>query len=446
MQRSVDWHTFPKLAGTLLIDYAHRVELGSNFGRHAAGVPVGVVQPATTSDVIKTVLWAREQGCALSARGQAHSTYTQTTVQDGILVDMRSLSSVLECTATDVWVQAGASWSEVLATTLPSGHVPPTLTDYQKLSVGGTLSVGGIGGETYRNGAQVDHVIELEVATGLGDLVRCSATEHPDLFDACRAGLGQFGIITSARLRLVPVGSYVTTVLLELPNLDGFLDQMDLIADQGTFHHLYGNITRRSIGGWLFQIVASSYGQSSGAVAPPDLRNVMSVKTTQASFLDFSGRIQAYLEQMHANGSWIMAHPWLDLFVPRSAAASIIGRELSQLEGERFGSADVLVYPLRRHVCSAPTLRLPTEEKFFLFDVLRNVPPAEHASRNFLGVNRTAYEQCVHQGGTLYPIGSMPMQAADWRRHFGDQFESLAAVKRRFDPDGILGRGVAAFG
>jgi FAD/FMN-containing dehydrogenase len=358
---------------------------------------------------------------------------------------MRSLCSVLELTGNEVWVQAGASWSRVLATTLPTGRVPPTLTDYQELSVGGTLSVGGIGGETYRHGPQIDQVIELEVATGAGTLVRCSAAEHSDLFDACRAGLGQFGVITSARLRLAPVEDCVSTVLLELPSLDSFLAAMDLLTEQPNIHHLYGNITRRSMGGWLFQIVASSYGADLAAISRPILREAISIKTTQASFFDFSGRIRAYVEQMHADGSWAMAHPWLDLFVPRSAAELLIGGQLRQLEAERSGSADVLIYPLRRQVCRAPALRLPTEEQFLLFDVLRSVSRRGHDSHDFLMANRNAYDQCVRLGGTLYPIGSMPMQAVDWHRHFGDQFESLAAAKRRFDPDGLLGRGVAAF-
>jgi FAD/FMN-containing dehydrogenase len=56
----------------------------------------------------------------------------------------------------------------VLDRALPRGLTPPTLTDYQDLSVGGTLSVGGIGGAMFRYGAQVDNVVALEVVTGVG--------------------------------------------------------------------------------------------------------------------------------------------------------------------------------------------------------------------------------------------------------------------------------------
>jgi cytokinin dehydrogenase len=82
---------------------------------------------------------------------------------------------------------AGATWSGVLAATLPFGLTPPVLADYLRLSVGGTLTVGGVGAMTARHGLQADNVLELDVVTGRGDLLTCSPERHPDLFDAVRA-------------------------------------------------------------------------------------------------------------------------------------------------------------------------------------------------------------------------------------------------------------------
>jgi cytokinin dehydrogenase len=64
---------------------------------------------------------------------------------------------------------------------------PPVLADYLRLSVGGTLTVGGVGAMTARHGLQADNVLELDVVTGRGDLLTCSPERHPDLFDAVRA-------------------------------------------------------------------------------------------------------------------------------------------------------------------------------------------------------------------------------------------------------------------
>src|SRR5690606_41131325 len=44
----------------------------------------------------------------------------------------------------------------------------------------------------------------LEAVTGRGEILTCSRYEHPELFDAVRAGLGQVAVVTRATLALVP--------------------------------------------------------------------------------------------------------------------------------------------------------------------------------------------------------------------------------------------------
>jgi FAD/FMN-containing dehydrogenase len=121
---------------------------------------------------------------------------------DGVVIDMRCLKRILDVSRDRIVVQAGATRSEVLDTTLPRGLVPLVLTDYLHLTVGGTLAVGGIGARTARHGAQADTVIELDVVTGTVRLVTCSPTRDTDLFHAVLAGLGQMGVITRAALQL----------------------------------------------------------------------------------------------------------------------------------------------------------------------------------------------------------------------------------------------------
>jgi FAD/FMN-containing dehydrogenase len=48
---------------------------------------------------------------------------------------------------------------------------------------------------------------------GKGDVVTCSRDENSDLFYAALGGLGQFGIITSARIRLEAAPSRVSAFI-----------------------------------------------------------------------------------------------------------------------------------------------------------------------------------------------------------------------------------------
>ena len=53
--------------------------------------------------------------------------------------------------------------------------------------------------------------------TAAGEVVRASATEHPDLFWALRGGSGNFGVVTRFEFRLHPVGPDVLSGLIVYP-------------------------------------------------------------------------------------------------------------------------------------------------------------------------------------------------------------------------------------
>jgi cytokinin dehydrogenase len=130
----------------------------------------------------------------------------------GVVIEMSTMKGIIKvmpygdevCALPFVEASGGELWVDVLQATLKEGLAPNSWTDYLHVTVGGTLSNAGVGGQTFRHGPQISSVLQLEVVTGKGEIVPCSASEQSELFFAVLGGLGQFGIITKARILLAP--------------------------------------------------------------------------------------------------------------------------------------------------------------------------------------------------------------------------------------------------
>src|SRR5262249_39922404 len=115
--------------------------------------------------------------------------------------------------------------------------------------VGGTISTGGFGVTTYNLGLQVDHVQELEVVTGDGQIVTCSDERNSDLFNAMLGGLGQCGIITKVVMRLIEAPTNVLFIKMDYDDFQSASADLALLAKDGRFHHLDGRGAGRPTGG-----------------------------------------------------------------------------------------------------------------------------------------------------------------------------------------------------
>jgi hypothetical protein len=104
----------------------------------------------------------------------------------------------------------------------------------------------------------------------------------------------------------------------------------------------------------------------------------------------------------------------------------------------------LLIYPITTNEVT-PMLPLP-RGRAYLFDVLRSIPgPTRERLDQILHMNREIYEQALSLGGVLYPISAVHMTPADWRRHYGAQWEPFVEAKRRHDPDNLFGGSCGIF-
>lgn len=344
-------------------------------------------------DVVAAVRLARSRGLPWRARGAGHSTAGQAQVAGGVVIWMRDLCAVLDVGRDFVDVEAGATWRSVLAATLPHGLTPPVLTDYLDLTVGGTLSVGGLGGASHRHGAQTDGVLELTVVTEAGELVTCSSGE---LFDAVRAGRGRHGVITRARLRLVPAPEVVTRYTLHYPSLGVFL--RDQRAAMANADHLAGKAKWTAVG-WRYELELTRYSHSD----PPAL-SFVDAEVEHPTHWELATRMDEGERRLRALGEWTVPHPWANHFVPASAAEDVLGQVLTGLTGDDIGrNGTVLTYPVLRSVLATPGMVLPDEPVSHLFALLRvAAPDGPISAEAMVESNRVVARLVADAGGTEY--------------------------------------------
>ena len=216
-----------------------------------------------------------------------------------------------------------------------------------------------------------------------------------------------------------------------------------------------GSMQSDGQGAWCYQITAARCftppGQPDEGRLLEGLRGSRrGVAWHEMKYVDYHRRFDAFVEGLRATGGWEgVPHPWFDVLLPESRAESSVGALLSGLSDEDVGPTGVvLICPLLRSPSPRPLLRTPDEDRSYLFHIMTAAPSASLNPAfvtRMLSRNRRLFELARRDGGTLYPIGAVPMSRADWSNHYGTAWHGLLRQKAQHDPDSILTPGPGVF-
>lgn len=175
--------------------------------------PDFIVRAKTADHVASAVRCARKTGLKVCARSGGHSLVGKSLCP-GVLIDVGPMDSVVVDPVTHIaTIGAGTIMGELLwkvhaVKRWVAGGVCPSV------GVGGYMFGGGHSPYEGTLGLACDSLVEVTLVNRNGWVIRASKQEHQELFwGLCGAGGGQFGIVTSFKMRTASSEPYDNAVV-----------------------------------------------------------------------------------------------------------------------------------------------------------------------------------------------------------------------------------------
>ena len=188
----------------------------TDFGRIYYNLPKEIREPSTIEELAQILKNYHKRGTAVTIRNTGHSSNGQT-LTDGVQIDLGRIRGVrFDEEQLEATVGAGTSWHELFqAINLPKYCAPVFPNNPgQKIHIGGTAAVGGIGPYSTKYGGFWNHVLRLKLVTMTGEIIECSREQNYELLQYSLGGFGRIGVIGELTMRVIPATKEVLALAL----------------------------------------------------------------------------------------------------------------------------------------------------------------------------------------------------------------------------------------
>jgi FAD/FMN-containing dehydrogenase/NAD-dependent dihydropyrimidine dehydrogenase PreA subunit len=173
--------------------------------------PDFVVQPRNMEEIRKVLQFANDHKIPVVPRGAASWGFGGVIpTKAGIVIDLSPFRNILafDVALKTVSVEAGARWSDIDIAAKKQGLCLRTYPSSKFSTVGGWVSTGGCGINSFKYGHLSKQIASMTVVTGRGEIKQLTPTDRD--FGYFVSGEGEFGIIVEVTLKLrdVPRASF----------------------------------------------------------------------------------------------------------------------------------------------------------------------------------------------------------------------------------------------
>ena len=179
--------------------------------------PALIARCRGVADVVDAVSLTKKLGLEVAVRGGGHNVAGRATIDGGVMIDLAPMKGIhVDPKARTVRAQGGVTWGELNRETQLHG-LAVTGGVVSTTGIAGLTLGGGIGWLMGKHGLALDNLRAVELVSSESKLLHASHNEHPDLFWAVRGGGGNFGIATSFKYQLHPVGPVIMGGIIAHP-------------------------------------------------------------------------------------------------------------------------------------------------------------------------------------------------------------------------------------
>jgi FAD/FMN-containing dehydrogenase len=392
-------------------------------------------------DVQAAVRAARRHGLPLSVRGGGHDWAGRALRDDGLVIDLTRMRDVTVDPRALVATVAGGILAKDVAAAAGAHGLVAALGNCGTVGMAGLTLGGGYGPLSGTCGLAGDNLLGADIVLADGRRVTTGPDAEPELFWALRGGGGNFGVVTSLRVRLHAARHVLVGVIIYSWNeADAVLRRYAAFA--ATAPDELGvavGIMSGPAGEPVIMVVALWNGdQRQGERVMGDVQafgTPQSAEVGPATYADMLARFDAWVEAAHGC-HWEIRTRWLPALTAGAADAIIAAKA-------RAASPHCSVF--WHHFHGAAT-RMPPDGTAFglrrehlMVEIVAGWKPdgddgAVH--------RRWAQDLWRSLAPFALPGGYANLLAPDDREQaaaaYGGNAARLRVVKRRFDPDGVF--------